>query len=127
MNLLKKLGLFLTAVLFFTSLSVVSANAQPGKNRWKGNNGNHYGWYKNRQNSGRNWRNDYYRQNRRYYGSYGRITPQEYWRLQRQRNRLYRSYNRSTRDGYLTDRERRRLSRQYYKYRRSVYRDRRDW
>ena len=58
---------------------------------------------------------------------YGRITTQEYWRLRRQRARLYNTRNRYNNDGYISNRERRTLQNRYTRYRRSVYRDRRDW
>ena len=109
MNLLRKLTLAAAAVVFCFGLFTVTTHAQ----------GRHRGWSN---------------QNRVYiqYGNpvwyqRGRISPQEYRRLQRQRYHIYRSRNRAYRDGYINYNERRRLSRQYYKYRRNVYRDRRDW
>ena len=148
MSYLKKFGLFVSAIAFCLSLYVASADAQPGKARWNGNNGRHRGWQQGRRNGWNNgrktgWqnRNVYWQpRSRNVYGSifqnrniywqqnrYGRINPREYRRLQRQRARIYRSSNRYYSDGYLSDRERRRLQRQQYRYRRSVYRDRRDW
>ena len=108
MNLLRKLTLAAAAVVFCFGLFTVTASAQ-GRHRGWSNNGVYiqYGqpqWDRRR----------------------GRISPQEYRRLHRQRYRLYRSRNRAYQDGYVNYNERRRLSRQYYKYRRNVYRDRRD-
>jgi hypothetical protein len=150
MNILKKLGLFLTTAVFFAGLSATPAEAQPGKGRWIGNNGNNRGWIRGNRNGWnkgrkRGWQNRYYRQVRSrsiyqqnpYRYTYwnaqnrsyrrGRINPREYRRQQRRRARIYRSYNRYSRDGYISNRERRQMRRQYYKYRRSVRRDRRDW
>lgn len=110
MNLLRKLALAAAAVVFCLGLFTVTTSAQ--------GRGNHRGWSK---------------QNRVYvqYGNptwyqRGRISPQEYRRLQRQRYRIYRSTNRAYRDGYINDNERRRLSRQRDRFRRHVYRDRWD-
>ena len=109
MYLLRKFSVGLLALTFGLVLFTVTTNAQ----------GRHRGW-----------------SNRTVYVQYGnpvwnrrqsRLTPQEYRRLQRERYRLYRSTNRSYRDGYVTEQERRRLARQYNRYRRHVYRDRRDW
>jgi hypothetical protein len=111
MNYLKKLGLAFVAIAFFMSISVVSSYAQRYRDR---------SW----ENRDSYWENNQYRRYRR--GS--RITPQEYRRLMRQRSRLSRRANRYySNDGYLSYRERRKLARKYYQYRRNVYRDRRDW
>jgi lipopolysaccharide export LptBFGC system permease protein LptF len=117
MRSVKKLGLLVTALAFFLGIFVVTGNAQYDRNRrWQNNNDGSLSEYRNRN---RRWRNGY--------DGYGRITPQEARRLQRQRYRLYNQRNRAYRDGYVTDRERWKLQRKYYKYRRNVYRDRRDW
>jgi hypothetical protein len=109
MYLIKKLTLAAAGAVFCLGLFAVTANAQYHRNRgW--NNGGIYIQYGQPQ-----W-------NRR-----GRLSPQEYRRLQRERYRIYRSTNRAYRDGYITDNERRRISRQRDRYRRHVYRDRRDW
>ncbi len=112
MNYLKKLGLALAAILFVMSISVISGNAQRYRNReW--------------QNRDNNWQ---YQQNRRWRNRNGRINRNEYRQLSRERYRLYRRANRYySNDGYLSYRERRNLARKYYKYRRNVRRDRRDW
>ncbi|HEX8250785.1 MAG TPA: hypothetical protein VF599_21610 [Pyrinomonadaceae bacterium] len=124
MNYLRKFGLVVSAVAFCLSLYVASADAQWRQNRtWENRERS---VYSERSSSNRRWNrnrsNDYWQQNR-----YGRLTPREYWRLQRQRSRIYRSANRYSRDGYLSDSERRRLMRQQYRYRRNVYRQSRDW
>ena len=123
MSYLKKFGLFVSAIAFCMSLYVATADAQWRQNRnWENRNRS---VYSDRNNTNRRWnrnRNTYWQQNR-----YGRLSPREYWRLQRQRSRIYRSTNRAYRDGYLSSSERRRLMRQQYRYRRNVYRDRRDW
>jgi hypothetical protein len=141
MNLIKKLGLIISAVAFCLSLAVVSADAQPGRAGWKNNNGKAKGWYKGQRNGwdkGRKtgWRNrtttTIYQQ--RYQTGlytqrdrYGRLTWQERQRLQRQRERLYRTQNRYYRDGYLSGKEQRKLNKRYNQYQRKVRRDRRDW
>ncbi len=67
-----------------------------------------------------NYRNRNYRSDR--------ISPREARRLARQRARLYQARNRYyNNDGRLSYRERRRLAERYQRYRRNVYRDRRDW
>jgi hypothetical protein len=113
MNYLKKLGIACAAIAFIMSITVVSSYGQR---------------YRERRS---NWDNrDYYGQNYEYrrYRRSGRLTPQEYRRLARQRERLNRrTYRYYSNDGYLNYRERRRLARRYYQYRRNVYRDRRDW
>lgn len=109
MNLLKKISVGAMALAFGLVLFTTTTNAQ----------GRHGGW-----------------SNRPVYIQYGnpvwnrrasRVTPQEYRRLQRERYRLYRSSNRYYNDGYLSEKERRKLARKYSKYRRDVYRDRHDW
>lgn len=143
MNLLKKFGLVAAVFAFVMTLTVITANAQPGRAGWDRNNGRHRGWTQGRRNGwdrgrktgwrrDRNWNDDRrYRRtygNDGYYGNYGRLSADEYRRLQRQRYRIYRNQNRYYRnDGYLSDREQRRLNRQYNRYRRNVYRERRDW
>jgi hypothetical protein len=142
MNLLKKLSLATAAAAFLLSLSVAAAYAQPGRAGWRNNNGRARGWYQGQRNGwnrGRKngWRNRGWGNNNVYYGdrdyqtryySYGRLSPREYYRLQRQRSRIYNNRNRYySNDGYISGRERRRLQRQYNRYQRNVYRDRRDW
>jgi hypothetical protein len=128
MNYLRKFGLVVSAIAFCLSLYVASADAQWRQNRnWETREQNIYRTTNRRWNRNRNvyWqqnRNIYWQQNR-----YGRLSPREYWRLQRQRSRIYRNTNRYYSDGYLSSSERRRLMRQQYRYRRNVYRDRRDW
>jgi len=112
MNYLKRLGLVFAAIAFFISISAVSGFAQR---------------YRDRSWENRNYDRQYQQNNRRYRRS-SRITPQEYRRLSNERYRLYQRTNRYYRnDGYISDRERRKLVRKYNKYRRNVYRDRRDW
>ena len=96
MNILKKLGLAFASLAFVMALSVVSANAQPGKAGWNGNNGKHRGWTQGQHrgwNKGRKtgWqdRNSWWsRQTDRRYRT-GRYDDYEYRRLERQRERLY--------------------------------------
>jgi hypothetical protein len=110
MNYLKKLGLVCVAIAFLMSIAVVSSYGQRYRER---------SW----QNRDSYWQNYQYRRYRR-----SRITPQEYRRLARQRERLNRrTYRYYRNDGYLSYRERRRLYRQYNRYQRNVRRDRRDW
>lgn len=108
MYLIKKLTLAAAAAVFCLGLFAATTNAQYRNRGW--NNGGIYIQYGQPQ----------------WYGR-GRLTPEEYRRLQRERYRIYRSTNRAYRDGYITDNERRRISRQRDRYRRHVYRDRRDW
>lgn len=138
MNYLKKLSLVASAVVFSLSLAAMSASAQPGRARYEGNNGKHKGWTQgkhygwDRNQSDRYDRRDR-RSDRRYsrirqssgLWSSGRITPQEYRRLSRQKNRISRSENRYYRDGSLSYKENRKLDKQYDKYKRSVYKARR--
>jgi hypothetical protein len=126
MSYLRKFGLVVSAIAFCLSLYVASADAQWRQNRnWENRNRS---IYSDRSDTNRRWNRSrssiyvYGQQNR-----YGRLSPREYWRLQRQRSRIYRSTSRAYRDGYLSSSERRRLQRQQYRYRRNVYRDRRDW
>jgi hypothetical protein len=137
MSYLKKFGLVVSAIAFCLSLYVATVDAQWRQNRnWENRNRSVY----SQRNDNRRWNRNrsiyqqnryiYRQQNRNVYwqqNRYGRINPQEYRRLQRQRSRIYRNVYRYSSDGYLSDRERRRLQRQQYRYRRSVYRDRRDW
>ncbi|MEP6901148.1 MAG: hypothetical protein ABJA66_05320 [Actinomycetota bacterium] len=111
MNYLKKFGLALAAIVFLISISVISGNAQSYRNReWQ-----------NRDNNRQNQQSQRWRRN-------GRVTPQEYRQLSRERYRLNRRTNRYYQnDGYISNQERRKLAKKYYKYRRNVYRDRRDW
>jgi hypothetical protein len=135
MNYLKKIGLVCAAVAFFMSVSVVTGYAQYSRNRSWQNRGDssQSRQYRNRRTeNNRRWQNrSGYYNNRSYqsqYYSYGRISPREARRLQLQRARLYRTSNRYYRnDGRLSYRERRRLAERYQRYRRNVYRDRRDW
>lgn len=110
MYLVKKLGLAALAVVFVSGAFVVSANAQYRSRGWNNGGGIYIQYGQPRWDRRR-----------------GRVTANEYRRMQRQRYRLYRNTNRAYRDGYLSYGERRRLSNQYYRYRRNVYRDRRDW
>lgn len=118
MNYLRKFGLAVVAIAFCLGIFVTASNAQYGRDRnWRQQQrgGLWEGFPQTRRSRNRDYR-------------YGRVTPQEYRRLQRQRERLYNSRYRYYRnDGYISDRERRKLQKKYYKYRRSVYRDRRDW
>ena len=138
MNYLKKLGLVCAAIAFLMSVSVVTGYAQGSRNRsWQ--NRDSYPQnrqYRNRRTeNNRRWqsRSGYYNNRSyqsRYYRSnrYGRISRAEAIRLQRQRARLYRARSRYyNNDGRLSYRERRRLAERYQRYRRNVYRDRRDW
>jgi len=111
MTYLKSLGLIAAAIAFLMSVSALSSSAQT--------------YYRDRswQNRGYYGQNTQYRRYRR-----GRMTPQEYRRLARQRTRLYRPTNRYYRNyGYLSYWERRRLARRYYQYRRNAYQTRRNW
>jgi len=109
MNLLRKLTLAAVAVVFCLGLFTVTTSAQ----------GRHRGWSRHNNQVYIQYGNPIWYQR-------GRLSPQEYRRLQRQRYHFYQSRNRAYRDGYINYNERRRLSRQYSKYRRNVYRDRRD-
>ena len=137
MNYLKKLGLVCAAIAFLMSISVVTGYAQWSRNRsWQNRDNYSSRQYRNRRTeNNRRWQNrSSYWNNRsnqsRYYryGSYGTITRAEAIRLQRQRARLLQARSRYYyNDGRLSYRERRRLAERYQRYRRSVYRDRRDW
>lgn len=109
MKSILRLGLIVSAIAFFFSVSAIETNAQ---------------WNRNRNRSWDNYNRQYpnWQWQRR-----GRISPQEYRRLSRQRYRLNRSRQRAYRDGYISPNERRRLYRQTYRYRQNVRRDRRDW
>jgi len=105
MKSIKKLVLMFSVAAFCLGIFVTTGNAQYQDRGWR-----------NRQNNGQNRVN----RNRR-------ISPQEARRLQRQRERLIRTRNRYYRnDGYVSDKERGKLQKKYYKYRRAVKRDRRD-
>ena len=127
MKLLKKLGLMLSAIAFCLSLSVATANAQPGKAKWTGNQGKHKGWTQGKHkgwSKGKKvgWINrddDWWRRNRN-------LTWQERRRLSRERARLLARRARYNSDGVLSTKEQRKLSKKYYKLRRDVRRDRRD-
>ncbi len=119
MKSVKKFGLILSAIAFCLSIFAATSNAQYNRNRrWQNNNDGSLSEYQNRQRN-RRWQNRHY--------DYGRISPQEARRLQRQRYRLYNQRERAYRDGYISEKEQRKLQKKYYKYRRNVYRDRRDW
>lgn len=131
MKYLRKIVLTATALALMSVIYVAESQAQ-GRSRWYGNNGRHNGWTQGRHRGwdnrrGRGWDND---RRSSWYGGRSRggyLSWDERRRLQRQRYRLYNTRNRYYRDGYLNDKERRRLSNRYNRYRRNVYRDRRDW
>ena len=112
MKSMKKIGLMLLVFAFCLSVFAIPGNAQTYQDR--------------------NWRN---RQNRQVY-SQGqvyrnqrnrRISLQEARRLERQKERLYRTRDRYYQnDGQISYREQQRLQKKYYKYRRNVRSDRRD-
>jgi len=104
MKLIKKLVLTFSVAAFCLGIFVTTGNAQYQDRGWR-----------NRQNNGQNRIN----RNRR-------ISPQEARRLQRQRERLIRTRDRYRNDGYISDKERSKLQKKQYKYRRAVRRDRRD-
>jgi hypothetical protein len=108
MNLLRKLTLAVVTVVFCLGLFTVTTSAQ----------GRHRGWSKHNR--------VYVQYGNPIWYQGGRVSPQEYRRLNRERYRIYRSRNRAYNDGYVTYNERRRLSRQRDRYRRHVYRDSRD-
>ena len=115
MKSMKKLVLICSVLAFCLGIFVTTGNAQyRDRNR-------------DRRYEDRDWQNNQgYERNRLYRNR--RISPQEARRLQRQRERLYRTQNRYYRnDGYLSNRERNKLQKKYYKYRGNVRRDRRDW
>jgi hypothetical protein len=77
MYLLKRVTLVGLVFAFALGLYVSAVNAQPGRARWSGNNGNHYGWTQGRHRGwdngrSRRWRND-----------------DSYWRYRRYRYRNY--------------------------------------
>ena len=104
MKLIKKLVLTFSVAAFCLGIFVTTGSAQYQDRGWQ-----------NRQNNGQNRIN----RNRR-------ISPQEARRLQRQRERLIRTRDRYRNDGYISDKERSKLQKKQYKYRRAVRRDRRD-
>ncbi len=104
MKVIKKLVLTFSVAAFCLGIFVTTGNAQYQDRGWR-----------NRQNNGQNRIN----RNRR-------ISPQEARRLQRQRERLIRTRDRYRNDGYISDKERSKLQKKQYKYRRAVRRDRRD-
>ena len=118
---LLKFGLITTALLF--AFSVTSSYAQPGKARYGGNQGKHKGWERGNHDGWDRGRKTGWQGNYRH----GRISDRERDRLRRQRERIFNSRNRYYRDGYLNNNERRKLTKKVTKYRRNVYRDRRDW
>ena len=120
MKSLKKFGLILSAVVFCLGMFVLTSNAQNRNNRrWQNNRrvpATTIYRAQNRRYQNRNWR---YQNNRR-------ISRQEYYRLSRERARLYRTRQRYQRSGgYINKRESQRLNRQRDRYRRSVQRARR--
>lgn len=124
MKTLKKLGLIFSAIAFCMSLLVASASAQPGKAKYEGNNGKHKGWTKGKhkgwEKRDERWdRRDsrYDRRNDRNY-SRGRLSAEEYARLERQRTRLGRIADRYNSDGRINNREQSRIRRQYSRYNR---------
>jgi hypothetical protein len=130
MKSLKKLTLIFIAVAFCLSLSVVTSMAQPGKAKYKGNNGNHYGWEKGKhkgwnkgkkkgwENRDDRWDRNDDRLERRTNRNYrrGRISEDEYRRLQRRQNRINRIRDRYDDDGVINNREQRRLRNRYGNY-----------
>ena len=125
MNSLKKLSLIFTAIAFCLSLAVTATYAQPGRAKWQGNNGKHKGWYKGKH-KGWDKRDDRFnrrnaRLDRRIDRSYsrGRLSAEEYRRLERRRMTLHRVANRYQNTGRgINNREQRRLNRQYNTYNR---------
>ena len=113
MKSMKKIGLVLSVFAFCLSVFAIPGDAQTYQDRnWR-----------NRQNR------DVYSQGRVYQNqrSSRRISPQEARRLQRQRERPYRSRDRYYRnDGQISYREQQTLQKKYYRYHRNVRRDRRD-
>ena len=118
MKSVKNLVLMFSVLAFCLGIFETTGNAQ-----YRDRNGDRN---RDRRYEDRDWRsNQGHGQDRLYRNR--RISPQEARRLQRQRERLYRTRNRYYQnDGYVSDRERNRLQRKYYKYRRNVRRDRRD-
>ena len=114
MYLLKKTAFAAIAVVFGLGVFVSTSNAQYRTRTWTTQNRTIYVQPGTRT---RSWQ----------YRSYdrGRVTPQEYRRLQRERYRIQRSSMRAYRDGYVSPREQRRLARQYNRYNRTAYRVRR--
>lgn len=123
MESIRRITISLLCIAFCLGAAVTSSSAQPGRARWEGNRGLHRGWTTGRH---RGWDN----RGRRYGWTdsrYGRLSWRERRRLERQRNRLYNMRKRFYSDGYYSPRERRRLMYGTYRYRRNIYRDRRDW
>ena len=127
----------MTAIAFCLSLAVTADYAQPGKAKYKDNNGKHRGWTQGRHKGWDKQRDDRwvrtngrdYRRQRDgiYYDRNGRrITPQERRRLERQQSRLGRLQDRYYRDGSLSNKEQQKLDKKYTKYRRSVRKARRN-
>lgn len=123
MKLFKTLSLGVFVAAMMIAFSITSTYAQPGKARWGGNQGKHRGWERGNHEGWETGRKTGWNRNYRQ----GRISDRERDRLRRQREKIYNSRNRYFRDGYLNNNERRRLSNKVTKYRRNVYRDRRDW
>lgn len=135
MNSLKKLGLIVSTFAFCMTLAVSASYAQPGKARYEGNNGKHKGWAKQNRRAERREdrfenRDDRYekrndrlgRRNGRAY-SRGRLTESEYRRLERLRNRIDNRTDRYDDSGRgINNKERRKLNKQYSKYRRTARR-----
>ena len=108
---MKKLVLMFSMTAFCMGIFVTTGNAQYQDRNWRNKRQEtvQNSQYRNRRN-----RNQ-------------RISPQEARRLQRQRERLYRTRDRYYRnDGYISDKERSKLQKKQYKYRRAVKRDRND-
>jgi biopolymer transport protein ExbB/TolQ len=123
MNYLKKFGLVFSTIAFCLSLFVITVDAQ--RSRSWGNRNRQNNTWQSRVWRNRNRQTIYVQQNRNY--RYGRVTPQEYRQLQRKRAQLYRTRSRYSNDGYISNKERRKLQKRYNKYQRRVRRDTRDW
>ena len=112
MKSIKKIGLLFSVFAFCLSVFATFGNAQTYQDRNR----------RIRQNRQVYSQGQIYRNQRN-----RRISPQEARRLERQRERLYRTRNRYYRnDGQISYKERQKLQKKYYKYRRNVRRDRRD-
>lgn len=138
MKTLKNLGLVAAAFAFCMTLLVSTSYAQPGRARYEGNNGKHKGWskQKNRRAERREDRfenrDDRYERrndrlgvrNQRAYNR-GRLSQAEYRRLEQRRERLDDRQDRYEDSGRgINNKERRKLNKQYSKYRRTVRRAR---
>ena len=99
MKTLKKLGLIFSTIAFCMTLAVTASYAQPGKAKYKGNNGKHKGWTQGKNKGWDKRDNKWVRNN----------------------GRDYRRY----RDGSLSKKEQQKLDSKYSKYRRSVRKARR--